>query len=678
MTGIIEDRQRPILRYREDCSAVKHWALRVQSQCGHAFDIVAETDRSLPYVLRLELPDGRLFQDLAAVTRVKSEFIDRTFLLRLQFHLPSFFRLADWLMRHLAIRHANFLIKPLRSASEYAPASRFFIRAMGLIYFIAFLTTLPQILGLVGSHGMLPLAQFPIFGFTGANADRALLALCVLGSLLSVALVVRIKPFVCSLSLYLLYQLLVTAGGEFFAFTFDHYVLEVGLIAVLVAPFTGKRGRFSAPPRILIWYIWWLLLRIVLFPLLNFFSGPTVDFAPSQARYDLMCQPLPTPVSWWIFQAPLWLQITLTTVTLLVSAIALIGLLGGRRLRPYAGFAIIALTLWGALQGNGAYGFWLTLALCAFCFDESWFQRLRFKSAVSEPLPASGTHSLFRPLVVGSAASFLWLLSLIYTAEGYGSALPASAESLLRWATPYRIMLSHIGYARPVYNRPEIIIEGTVDGKHWKPYWFNWKPGLVTEAPRFAWIYHPRLDWHLWFPFTGNSSYWIGALLYNTPNQLGHTYEWKPEPALLNFIEGLKKNQPEIIALLPSNPFSKQPPSQIRILLYDYQFSRMKEKKKTGRWWSRKLLGRLDLEKEQLYPEPPPVKVAPPKTPASPQLPKKADLPPTFTISPKATTPTPPLTATPSALPATVTLTLSVNQTPVGGKGPVDNKTGSH
>ena len=48
-------------------------------------------------------------------------------------------------------------------------------------------------------------------------------------------------------------------------------------------------------------------------------------------------------------------------------------------------------------------------------------------------------------------------------------------------------------------NRPEIIIEGSLDGNIWRPYEFRWKPTDPTQSPRFAGPHMPRIDWQMWF-----------------------------------------------------------------------------------------------------------------------------------------------------------------------------------
>jgi hypothetical protein len=46
-----------------------------------------------------------------------------------------------------------------------------------------------------------------------------------------------------------------------------------------------------------------------------------------------------------------------------------------------------------------------------------------------------------------------------------------------------------------------------------------------------------------------------------------------------------------VIALFGGNPFAKAPPKQVRAVLWQYWFTTMAEKRATGNWWKRKLIG---------------------------------------------------------------------------------------
>jgi hypothetical protein len=121
-------------------------------------------------------------------------------------------------------------------------------------------------------------------------------------------------------------------------------------------------------------------------------------------------------------------------------------------------------------------------------------------------------------------------------------------------------------------ERPELIVEGSNDGEHWRPYRFKWKPGEVAQAPRFVAPHQPRLDWQMWFAAIG----------------------WYPNhPWFERFLERLLEGSPAVLALLAGNPFPGSPPREVRAVVYDYRFTTRAERRATGAWWRR--------ERRELY-----------------------------------------------------------------------------
>ncbi|MGE4615642.1 MAG: lipase maturation factor family protein, partial [Gammaproteobacteria bacterium] len=47
----------------------------------------------------------------------------------------------------------------------------------------------------------------------------------------------------------------------------------------------------------------------------------------------------------------------------------------------------------------------------------------------------------------------------------------------------------------------------------------------------------------------------------------------------------------DVTALLRHNPFAEKPPRYVRALLYDYRYSTVEERKRTGEIWQRRALG---------------------------------------------------------------------------------------
>src|SRR6266850_1318684 len=108
------------------------------------------------------------------------------------------------------------------------------------------------------------------------------------------------------------------------------------------------------------------------------------------------------------------------------------------------------------------------------------------------------------------------------------------------------------------------------DGQDWKTYEFKFKPGDVTQPPRWTAPYQPRLDWQMWFAALSNyqSNPWFSQLM-------------------LRLLQG----SPEVLGLLATNPFPGKPPRFIRAVVYDYHFSDFATRRSTGAWWTRRELG---------------------------------------------------------------------------------------
>ena len=54
-----------------------------------------------------------------------------------------------------------------------------------------------------------------------------------------------------------------------------------------------------------------------------------------------------------------------------------------------------------------------------------------------------------------------------------------------------------------VEARPEVILEGSRDGKVWEEYNFKYKPGDVWRQPPVVAPHQPRVDWQMWFAALG-------------------------------------------------------------------------------------------------------------------------------------------------------------------------------
>src|SRR5262249_44343400 len=153
-----------------------------------------------------------------------------------------------------------------------------FLRGLAIIYLIAFASLLPQIDGLIGSHGILPAGEylqnlrsaygagayalFPTLAWLNSS-DVFLHFMVWAGMALSILLLVGLIPLPAAIGLYVLYLSIDTVGQTFYPFQWDSLLLEVGFAAVLVTP-PGLRPSYKAPPtRVAVWVFWFLIFRLM-------------------------------------------------------------------------------------------------------------------------------------------------------------------------------------------------------------------------------------------------------------------------------------------------------------------------------------------------------------------------------------------------------------------------------
>jgi hypothetical protein len=66
---------------------------------------------------------------------------------------------------------------------------------------------------------------------------------------------------------------------------------------------------------------------------------------------------------------------------------------------------------------------------------------------------------------------------------------------------------------------------------------------------------------------------------------------WREYSIVPNTEVRLLSNDKDVLGLFAGNPFGNHPPREIRVLLWQYWFTTMEEKRRTGMWWRRELRG---------------------------------------------------------------------------------------
>ena len=474
----------------------------------------------------------------------------------------------------------------------YFIARQVFLRALGLVFLIAFLSLWVQVQGLIGANGVSPVATllpaareqigpsapyiFPTLLWLDAS-DGFLHLLCGGGVVFSLLLIAGLLPAITLLLLFIVYLSLTVAAQPFLNFQWDILLLETGFLAIFFAPW---RSRLSAKGEAPVSSVGLFLLKLLLFKLM-FMSGVVKLTSGDESWWDLTAmtyhyetQPLPSVLGWWAHQAPLWLQKFSTAFTLFAEIAVPFLIWAPRRLRLIGAALLIGLQLMIALTGNYAFFNLLTIVLCLLLIDDAVWRRIgafaRRKSVERTPaaLPRRiGVHSLAAIAVLVLTLPLNALL--IFTAFKPEASPPQAVVGLHSLVEPFRIVNGYGLFRIMTKTRPEIVITGSADGIDWHPYEFKWKPGDVQEAPRWVAPHQPRLDWQMWFAALGSyrNNYWF-----------------------LGLCDRLFENSPPVLGLLAHNPFPDAPPRYIRATLFDYQFTTPAERRATGAWWKRREL----------------------------------------------------------------------------------------
>jgi len=238
---------------------------------------------------------------------------------------------------------------------------------------------------------------------------------------------------------------------------------------------------------------------------------------------------------------------------------------GPRRVRRAAFVMLTALQLAIALTGN--YGFFnlLTVVDSLWLLDDEPIADLFHVSR-----PRARRAPWWRRISTAVAALPGLALAIAEVVTRIRRRAPRSRA--LAWLgdrlAPLRAVNSYGLFAVMTTSRPEIVIEGSLDGRQWREYRFRYKPVDPQTPPRFVAPHQPRLDWQMWF-----------AAMQRPPGWFVHL--------LGRLLEGA----PDVLALFDGNPFPDRPPTYVRALLYEYRMTDRATHRRTGAWWARELRG---------------------------------------------------------------------------------------
>jgi len=462
-----------------------------------------------------------------------------------------------------------------------------FLRMLGLVYTVAFAIVVEQWEALLGSHGLLPAADFideasrayghgagaflrlPTLFWLGSS-DAVFRACGFLGLGLSLALLLGLANVPMLALLWLFYLSFVHVGQIFYGYGWDILLLETGLLAIFLAPpwQPGPFPRNSPPSRAVIVLLRWLTLRLML-------GAGLIKLRGDPCWRDLSClvfhyetQPNPNPLSWYFHQLPIWFHQLEVLVNHFVELVAPLFVFGPRRLRLVAGGSIIGFQILLILTGNLSFLNWLTIAVAIGCLDDGVLRPL-VPRRLLERLDAhvSGAEEGRARRIVGYAlAAGVAVLSVNPVTN-----LLSSRQMMNTSFDPFDLVNTYGAFGVVSRQRFEIVLEGTADDPaapdaRWIELEFECKPGAPSRRPCWISPYHYRLDWQMWFLAMPERARGL----------------W-----FVQLVAKLLEGDGATRRLLAPGSFETAPPRAIRARYYEYGFTRWGER---TNWWERRLV----------------------------------------------------------------------------------------
>jgi hypothetical protein len=460
-----------------------------------------------------------------------------------------------------------------------------FLRALGVIFFSAFYSLAFQIHGLIGPRGILPAGEYlervrlvlgtakgiwaaPTLLRLGSGA-AALTVLVGCGLLSSLLLVANLWPRATLALCTLLFLSCVAALQDFSSYQSDGMLMEAGFLSLFLAP-RGIRpglGALDPPTPFSLFMLRWEWFRI-------YFESGLVKLASGDPHWrDLTAMdeyyqngPLPTWIGWYVQHLPHWYHAGTVLLTLGVELLLVWAVFMPRRFRIACFAVVTALQLGIIATANYAFLNYLVLVLGVLLLDDRVLARVRLATpaavAIQRPHPA---RRRVEAVALG-VALYVTVASFLLPFAGPSAWLGAPVRLL----APFRIANSYGLFAVMTPARYEVEFQGSRDGIHWVAYPFRYKPQDPRRPPGIYAPYQPRFEWNLWFASLS---------------------PWEQSQWVVLAQQRLVEGSPAVLGLFRRDPFAGRPPARVRTVLWQYWFTDLATRRRTGLWWRRRELG---------------------------------------------------------------------------------------
>ncbi|HLH29625.1 MAG TPA: lipase maturation factor family protein [Terriglobia bacterium] len=478
-----------------------------------------------------------------------------------------------------------------------------FARLLAGIYIIAFASLHAELIPLVGSRGISPVAEklarirsdmggwrgwmrFPTLLWLGST-DGVLRRLPIIGILTALFAACGVLSNIMFGLTWIIYLSFDAALGM--TYPWESMLLETGFLAIFLPHLDLLPSvRMShAPEPILMFAFQWLLFRVLFgFGKTKFTRDAFKD--PMYLRSFLICQPILSVLGWRAFRLPrkllLWPHLALFITEIALPFLVFFA--GWPRLTAAAGFTALMV----AIQLMGNFGFFnmLVVVLCVTLLDS--------RSVTMQTLSGLASPGGLITIIVVAWSVIAGLIHLpfnTWAARGWLDwpvwgklgGIAGRVLQFLRTAMPFRTVHAY-GVFPPRLGPPlkfMPVIEGTLDGKHWEPFEYKYTASTEKSRPPFVAPHCPRIDHFVLYDGYGIVA---GNFLGNIFSQ-GNPYDFSSVTVLERLMERLMEPDSPVRQLFRSVPFNETTPKRMRASLYIFAPTRPEELRATGRYWDR-------------------------------------------------------------------------------------------
>ncbi len=458
------------------------------------------------------------------------------------------------------------------------------LRMVGLIYGVAYLVAIRQLLPLIGSKGLIPVGPYLkrvglVLGsdragfkrlpslFWYRHSDKALITTAWTGFLLSCVVIAGFANAPLLIILWALYLSIVHVGQEWYGYGWETQLTETGFLAIFLCPPLDMRPfpRY-APSKPIIILFRWLIFRIMLGSGLIKIRGSEVWRNGTALYYHFETQPIPNPLSRWFHFLPR----PALRMGVWFNHLAELGapwfVFWPRGARHAAGAVITSFQGSIILSGNLSILNWLTIIPALACFDDGFWSKVLPRRLVHKAEAAADHAKVSIPMQVTA-----WILTAVVGVLSYQPVKNLiSRRQIMNYSfNPLNLVNTYGAFGTVGKQRFNVVFEGTMDENpndqaDWKPYIYKGLPVLLDKRPPQIAPYQLRLDWQMWF----------------ASMSLPSRYPWT-----LHLVWKLLHNDPGAIGLFANNPFPDRQPRYIRAVLYQYRFAPPGNPE--GLWWNR-------------------------------------------------------------------------------------------